>query len=88
MTLDDSKMYLIDETENFLTRILGVSIDTLSINRENVINRFNNDDIIFGDISYLLDVYSQEIKKPNCDFGKTYNILKNIDMLREQLSKE
>ena len=88
MTLDDSKMYLIDETENFLTRILGVSIDTLSINRENVINRFNNDDIIFGDISYLLDVYSQEIKKPNCDFGKTYNILKNIDMLRGQLSKE
>ena len=88
MALDDSKMYLIDETENFLTRILGVSIDTLSINRENVINRFNNDDIIFGDISYLLDVYSQEIKKPNCDFGKTYNILKNIDMLRGQLSKE
>lgn len=32
--------------------------------------------------------YSQEIKKPNCDFGKTYNILKNIDMLRGQLSKE
>ena len=88
MTFDDSKMYLIDETENFLTRILGVSIDTLSINRENVINRFNNDDIIFGDISYLLDVYSQEIKKSNCDFGKTYNILKNIDMLRGQLSKE
>ena len=87
-TLDDSKIYLIDEAENFLTRILGVSIDTLSINRENVINRFNNDDIIFGDISYLLDVYSQEIKKSNCDFGKTYNILKNIDMLRNQLSKE
>ena len=88
ITLDDSKIYLIDEAENFLTRILGVSIDTLSINRENVINRFNNDDIIFGDISYLLDVYSQEIKKSNCDFGKTYNILKNIDMLRGQLSKE
>ena len=87
-TLDDSKIYLIDEAENFLTRILGVSIDTLSINRENVVNRFNNDDIIFGDISYLLDVYSQEIKKSNCDYGKTYNILKNIDMLRNQLSKE
>ena len=87
-TLDDSKIYLIDEAENFLTRILGVSIDTLSINRENVIRQFDNDDIISNDISYLLDVYSQEIKKSNCDYGKTYNILKNIDMLRNQLSKE
>lgn len=87
-TLDDSKLYLIDETEDFLNHILGVSIDTLSINRENIIRQFNNDDIISDDISYLLDVYSQEIKKPNCDFGKTYNILKNIDTLRNQLSKE
>ena len=88
ISFDNSKTYLIDEIEHFLTCAFGISIDTVSINKENVINRFNNDDIIFGDISYLLDVYSQEIKKSNCDFGKTYNILKNIDMLRGQLSKE
>lgn len=86
-TLDNSKTYLIDETENFLANILGVSIDTISINKENVISQFDND-IISDNISYLLDIYSQEIKKPNCDFGKTYNILKNIDTLRNQLLKE
>ena len=83
-TLDDTKTYLIDETENFLTRILGVSINTISINRENVKNPFN-DDIIAENISYLLEIYSQEIKKPNCDYGKTLNILKNVDVLRNQL---
>ena len=86
-TLDNSKTYLIDETENFLTHILGVSIDTISINKENIISQFDND-IISDNISYLLNIYSQEIKKPNCDFGKTYNILKNIDTLRNQLLKE
>lgn len=86
-TLDNSKTYLIDETENFLTHVLGVSIDTISINKENIISQFDND-IISDNISYLLNIYSQEIKKPNCDFGKTYNILKNIDTLRNQLSKE
>lgn len=86
-TLDNSKTYLIDETENFLANILGVSIDTISINKENIISQLDND-IISDNISYLLNIYSQEIKKPNCDFGKTYNILKNIDTLRNQLLKE
>lgn len=86
-TLDNSKTYLIDETENFLANILGVSIDTISINKENIIGQLDND-IISDNISYLLNIYSQEIKKPNCDFGKTYNILKNIDTLRNQLLKE
>lgn len=84
-TLDKSKHYLIDETEYFLLSILGVSIDTISINKENVVCQSEDiiDNIVSSNISYLLDVYSQEIKKPNCDYGKTLNILKNINALIE-----
>lgn len=86
-TLDNSKTYLIDESEDFLTNILGVTVDTISINKENIVCQLDNDnisDIISDNISYLLNIYTQEIKKPNCDFGKAYNILKNIDTLRNQ----
>lgn len=78
---------LIDESELFLSNLLGVKIDTIVINKENLSSNFDDIDTIKDNIVYLYKLYSEQIKRENCDFGRTMNILKNIDMLQNRLNE-
>lgn len=89
---DELQKYIIDDAEHFFRILLEIHthgqikhIDTISINNENIVESNCNRRKIEENISYLLDLYSSTIKDKNCDYGKALNILKNIDMLREQL---
>lgn len=97
---DVSQKYLIDESEYFLKMLLEKcsngkirNIDTMVINRENIINdninikKEKQIEKIKENIDMLIDLYSFKIKDKDCDYGKVLNILKNIDMLREQLKE-
>lgn len=84
--------YIIDDAEHFFRILLEIHthgqikhIDTISINNENIVESNCNRRKIEENISYLLDLYSSTIKDKNCDYDKALNILKNIDILREQL---
>lgn len=78
---------LIDESELFLSNLLSVKIDTIVINKENLSSNFDDIDTIKDNITYLYKLYSEQIKRENCDFGRTMNILKNIDMLQNRLNE-
>ena len=89
---DELQKYIIDDAENFFMNLLVrythgqiKHIDTVSINHENIVESNCNRKKIEENISYLLDLYSNTIKDKNCDYGKALNILKNIDMLSEQI---
>lgn len=100
---DVSQEYLIDDSELFFETLIRKytngkirKIDTIAVDREHIIGEnINSEHVdeekneqIKENISYLLELYSLQIKDKNCDYGKALNILKNIDMLRGQLNNK
>lgn len=100
---DVSQEYLIDDSELFFETLIRKytngkirKIDTIAVDREHIISEnINSEHVdeekneqIKENISYLLELYSLQIKDKNCDYGKALNILKNIDMLSGQLNNK
>lgn len=82
---NDEKPFLIDELEQFVINSIGHEIYAATLNAEDIIQDFENDlNLMKSTLHKLLIKYITLVEKN--EFNVSYQVLKNIDLLKQQIT--